>query len=117
MPVAKVEDLREAAPWLFNLQSRTGSVIARVGDTALGMPRGTPQCPSVLALQHRHRGAQDARPVGTGRQRRCSWAGATARAGRARWTLRRLWVSCVAPPALPSTTSYEPHTDGMILAR
>jgi hypothetical protein len=48
MSVAKVEDLREAAPWLCNPQSQTGSVIARVSDTALGMPRGTPQYPTFL---------------------------------------------------------------------
>jgi hypothetical protein len=53
MPVAKVEDLREAAPWLFNPQSRTGSVIARVGDTALGMPRGTGECPTFLPVLSR----------------------------------------------------------------
>ena len=45
MPVAKVEDLLEAAPWLFNPQSRPGSVIAGVGDTALSMPKGTPSAP------------------------------------------------------------------------
>jgi hypothetical protein len=53
MPVAKVEDLREAAPWLFNPQSRTGSVIARVGDTALGMPRSTGECPTFLPVLSR----------------------------------------------------------------
>ena len=48
MPVAKVEDLLEAVPWLFNPQSRLGSVIACVGDAALSMPKGTPQCPTFL---------------------------------------------------------------------